>query len=135
MGHTFSASHKTDAFLFMIDNDQSMQKMIAAALSIEAYWVYALSSAREALHLAASVLPDVYIIDYEFSGMTGLQLYEQLQAKSEYIPCIFLSAPRSLVAWRTHPIWNIQEPFDIDELLGCVKEALQQVSSGLSVYS
>ena len=118
--------HKTDAFLFIIDEDQSIREMLVATLKIGGFYrAYAFSCADDALHLANSVLPDVFIIDYEFPGVTGMQLYERLQAKNEYIPCIFLSPPRSLVAWDDHPLWQLQEPFDIDDLLTCVKDALQ----------
>ena len=129
MDNVFTPYHRTDAFLFIIDEDPGIREMLVATLKIAGFYrAYTFARASDALHLARSVLPDVFIIDYEFPGMTGLQLYEQLQAKNEYIPCILLSAPRSLVEWNNHPLWKLQEPFDIDELIACVKDALQSTS-------
>lgn len=120
---------KKDAFLFIVAEDKGMREMLTALLKTEGFErVLAFSSKIDILNMAEAVIPDVYIIDYECPGMTGLELYEQLLAKGGYVPCIFLNAPPSLLEWKHRPIWNLEEPFRIGELLAYVRDALRYVS-------
>lgn len=124
---TFPSSHPTKLYVFVVDESRDMQVFLAHALEMdELYRVCFFSQAKEALHLIGSITPDLFIIDYNLSEMTGLELYQRLQSKGEYVPCILLSAPSSLVDDLKHyPLWNLQEPFEIDDLFKTVKEVLQ----------
>lgn len=120
---------KKDAFLFIVAKEKDVQDMITAALNTEGFHqVLAFSRAADVLYMAEAVIPDVYIIEYDCPGMTGLQLYGQLLAKGPYVPCIFLDAPISLVEWKHRPVWNLEGPFRIGELSACVRDALQYAS-------
>jgi FixJ family two-component response regulator len=120
---------KKDAFLFIVAEDRGMREMLLALLKAEGFErVLTFSNRTDVLQMAEAVIPDVYIIDYECPGMTGLQLYQQLLAKDGYVPCIFLDAPASLVEWNHRPVWNLERPFRIGELLACVRDALRYIS-------
>lgn len=113
----------------MLAEDTSIQAMIAAALKVEGFdRVLPISRQTDLLELANSVLPDVFILDYECPGRPGLQLYEQLQAHGRSIPCIFINAPLSLDDWNHHSLWTLPLPFALEELFRCIKEALGHVS-------
>lgn len=120
---------KKDAFIFIVAEDRGLREMLTALLKTEDFErILAFSHTTDILNMAEAVIPDVYIIDYDCPGMTGFELYGQLQAKSGYVPCIFLDAPASLVEWNHRPVWNLEEPFRISEVLGCVRDALRYVS-------
>lgn len=118
-----------DAFFFIVAQDRGIQAMIAAALSVEGFHrVLAFACAEDLLQTANTILPEVYIIDYEFPDMTSFEIYEQLQANERSIPCILLNAPCSPQNWEHCPLWTLQMPFTLDELFLCIQEALRSVS-------
>lgn len=124
MGHMI----EKDAFFFVVAEDQGIQAMIAAVLSVEGFHrVMAFARAKDILQSANAVLPDVYIVDYDISGMTGLELCERLQPDDKYIPCILLNAPHLPEKWEHRPLWTLQMPFTIEDLLKCLQEALHYV--------
>jgi response regulator RpfG family c-di-GMP phosphodiesterase len=90
-------SQRAKAMIVLIDEHPSMCEVVPLALEAEhAYRVYAFSRAEDALSLVRSVTPDVFLIDYHRSAMTGLELYKQLHASMRVkrrIPCILLNAP------------------------------------------
>lgn len=120
---------RKDAFLFVVAEEKGIRDTLTAILQTEGFeHVLAFAHAADVLQMAEAVIPDVYIIEYDFPGMTGLQLYEQLQATGPYVPCIFLDAPVSLIEWNHRLVWNLDEPFRIGELLNCVRNALHYAS-------
>lgn len=120
---------KKDAFIFIVAKDRGMREMLTALLKTEGLdRALAFSHAADILQMAEAVIPDVYIIDYEFPGMTGLELYQQIQTKGGYVPCIFLDAPASLVEWNHRPVWNLEKPFRMSQLFACIRDALRSIS-------
>ena len=122
--------HAVEAIIVIIDEYKISCEVLAAALEEEgAYRVYACSRVEEALHLVGSIIPDVLIIAYDLSQMTGLELYEQLQAKGakRRIPCILLDAPPSV--FQKGYLWELKKPFGLDMLLEMVRKALFSASA------
>jgi DNA-binding response OmpR family regulator len=117
--------HAVEAIIVIIDEYKATGDALAVALEAEErYRAYAFSRVEEALHLGGSIIPDLFIIDYNLARMTGVELYHRLQVKrmERRIPCILLNAPTSIL--QDGYLWNIQKPFGLDTLLETVRRAL-----------
>lgn len=119
-----------EAIIIVIDEYKAMCDVLRAALEEEgAYRVYPFYRVEESFHLVGQIIPDLFIINYELSQMTGLELYNRLQARSSAhrIPCILLNAPDSSI--ERDYLWALKKPFGLDALLGRVREALSFASA------
>jgi DNA-binding response OmpR family regulator len=125
MDHTLNK----DAFFFVVAEDQGIQAMTAAALSVEGFHrVLTFARATDVLQAKNTILPHMYVIDYELSGISGFELYELVQPEGKVIPCILLNAPL-LLTKENYPLWTLRTPFTLEEFFACVKEALRYISS------
>lgn len=117
--------------ILLVDEDGMMREMLRIALHREGFClVTAACTASEALQFTRTLLPDVLLLDYELSGMTGFQLYEQILREShrQPLPAILVSAPLLVKERELRPLWIVQEPFDLDTLLACIEQALRFAS-------
>lgn len=118
------SASQTPIVLFTINEDQPLQDQLDRLFAGDhAYRVYSFSRAADALRLRGEALPDIFVINYDLSNMTGFQLYEQLQGQSDAVPCIFLNAPDSLNEEKPRLAWNLPVPWNTAELSSCLEQA------------
>ena len=112
----------------VIDDHPAMRSMLTAALHGEGITVESFQSAEEYLRLGHRGQPRCLVLDVQLPGMSGLQLYEKLQAMAPHPPgVIFISALddalfSDLVS--TGAVSFLQKPFGIDDLIGLVRKCL-----------
>jgi CheY-like chemotaxis protein len=80
----------------------------------------------EALKIASSLKPDLFVLDYHLPNMDGLELYERLHTTRglEAIPTLFLTAYPFSLAIRGRKLISLKKPFEFDELLHVIHELL-----------
>lgn len=65
--------------ILVVDNDPAIGAFLSIALRIEASaHVLLASDGAQALALSQTVAPDLFILDYQLPGMTGLELADRL---------------------------------------------------------
>lgn len=117
-----------DAFFFVVIEDRGVQAVIEAALHTEGYHrILTFSHATDLLESANTILPAMYVIDDELSGISGFELYKLVQPEGRVIPGILLNA-HPLLSKENHPLWLLPTPFTLEEFFTCVKEALTYTS-------
>lgn len=113
--------------LFLVEDHQALRDLLITALQMRGgYVVLFASSGLEALEKMRTCRPDLLLVDYHLPDMTGLQLYERLQAHAGWppLPTIFLSA-RFPFASEDGGRWAfLQKPFHLDCLLALVAHML-----------
>jgi two-component system, OmpR family, alkaline phosphatase synthesis response regulator PhoP len=114
--------------ILVVDDDPAILDLIAQLLIEEGYPVLAASNGRTALNLAREQLPKLILLDLMMPEMNGWQVVGELKAAAQtrLIPVILLSARRDLatVADDLEVAAFVEKPFDIDELLACVRRIL-----------
>jgi FixJ family two-component response regulator len=79
---------------------------------------------------------DCLIVDVQMPGMTGLELHGELVAAGELIPTILITAhPDEITCRRAMEagvLCYLAKPFREDDLLGCVRRALERGAEGTS---
>lgn len=124
--------------IMVIDDTPAILELYQDLLSDEGYAVASYDRPLRTLAEVERVRPDLIIIDYLMSGeKVGWTLLQMLQASpaTAGIPLILCTAATNEVAeirdqLRQLGVRLLRKPFEIDELVGVVSEALSQPPAG-----
>ncbi len=134
---TLTAKHYAPLIL-VVEDDEDHRALYSQAFGLlTPYHVQVVRNGPQALHFVEHVKPNVFILDYRLSGMNGLDLYDQLHAIPglERIPAIIISSVSSEEATQeieSRHLLHVEKPFDLDEFLVTIKQALAQLTRGQS---
>ena len=125
-------NNKND-IIFLIDDDDSVRRSITLLLKSEQYNVESFQSAEEFLERDAYAGTGCIILDVNLEGKSGLELQEDLLKTSSHLPIIFITGkgdiPMSVQALKKGAINFLLKPFNDNQLLSAVEEALEKCSS------
>lgn len=111
--------------VLVIDDDTAIRNALAALLNSEGYDVLTVGYAEKAVDTMLHFHPDIIILDYMLSGITGYDVYQQMQYYGEIknTPVIMISAHhRPQTTIKTSGISDfLPKPFDIQDLLDKVE--------------
>ena len=82
------------ATVLVVEDEPSIQELIAACLQHAGHKALRANSAEEAVRLANETLPDVVLLDWMLPGMSGIQYAQRLRAdeRTRDLPIIMLTA-------------------------------------------
>ena len=82
------------ATILVVEDEPSIQELIAASLQQAGDRVLRAETAEEALHAIAETLPDVVLLDWMLPGMSGVQFARRLrqEERTRDLPIIMLTA-------------------------------------------
>lgn len=110
------------ADVLLVEDDDTLGRVIDRNLSSRGVSVRRASSVREALTAIAAGRPDCLLLDIELPDQTGWDLLRSLHARGIDLPTIVVSAtrvtPERLAEF--HPLAFIPKPFPLDALLRLV---------------
>jgi FixJ family two-component response regulator len=122
----------TSAMIAVVDDDPRVLESLENLLQSVGYGVRGFSSAPALLENAGLAHIDCLITDVGLSGMSGFELQQIALAERPDLPVILITARHPA----NHPLadqannWGIfQKPFDVEELLTAVSDALLRSSS------
>ncbi|HEY0756755.1 MAG TPA: response regulator [Ktedonobacteraceae bacterium] len=113
--------------ILVVDDDPAIGEFLVEALTMEArYHVLFATNGTKALEITRTVIPDLFLLDYQLPGMNGLALAVHFSANSAFasIPIVLMSANMPKVEQEKHPINFIKKPFGLDELLQMIEQLL-----------
>jgi CheY-like chemotaxis protein len=112
--------------ILVVDDEPAILDMLAELLGYEGYEVVATSQGSVALARAKIDPPALILLDLMMPGMSGWQVIAALKAspQTRAIPIVLLSARRDLSATAKELgiATFLVKPFDIDELIGIVRQ-------------
>jgi DNA-binding NtrC family response regulator len=116
--------------ILLIDNEAGLCRMMEQILLDHGYLVRAFTSPQQAVEEFKSSAWDLVISDIKMPGMSGLEVLQAIKAKQHDIPVIMITAyatvEMSIQALRKGAYDMLTKPFEPDELVYRVKNALQQ---------
>jgi FixJ family two-component response regulator len=117
------------ATIFIVDDDLSVRRSLARLLMSAGYDVVACATAEEFLALDVA-RPACLVTDVRMPGMTGLDLLEALRSSGRDLPIILSSgdadAASAAQASARGAFRFVSKPFEPDELLGALEEAIDR---------
>ncbi len=117
------------AKILVIDDDNSLRRVLEYNLQEEGYDVHAASSGEEGLYWFGQATPDLVITDMKMTGMDGLMVLKSIKERSPETLVIIITAfgtvDVAVEAMKNGAYDYITKPFNRDELKLTVKKALQ----------
>ena len=125
----------TSANILLIEDEENVAYVIAAALRLADYSVTAASSGRQGLAIATRQPVDLAILDVMLPDLDGFQLCEQLRSAGHDFPVMFLTA-RDATEDRVRGLTiggddYLTKPFSIEELVARVHAILRRAGKTL----
>lgn len=116
--------------VLVVDDDQSIQRVLVQTLQLEGYEVATASDGVEALESLQGQLPDVVILDVMMPKLDGLDVLKRMRAdeRTQTVPVILLTARSSQEdiweGWQSGVDYYMTKPFDVEELLRFLSHVL-----------
>ena len=122
---------ETIPMVFVIDDDPSVRKALERLLRSTGYVVETFGSSEEFLQNIPDCLgPACLILDVKMPGLNGLDLQNQLQQMEYVMPIVFITGhgdiPMSVKAMKKGAVDFLVKPFDEEDLLKAIQEALKK---------
>jgi FixJ family two-component response regulator len=116
--------------IFIIDDDPSLREALSLLLRSAGYRFEAFASAEEFLGRRPYCGIGCIVLDVRMSGMSGLDLQEELVRKGRCMPIIFITGhgdiPMTVQAMKSGAADFLPKPFDDDQLLGAIQGAIER---------
>lgn len=126
----------TAQHLLIVDDEENLRSMLAAALRHHGFTITSAADGREALRLVAEERPDLVVLDVMMPELDGFEVCRRLRADGDRTPVVFLTARddtddkvRGLTLGGDD---YLQKPFSLDELVARVEAVLRRTSDGSS---
>ena len=114
----------------VVDDDPDMRDSLQWLLKTVGLRVELYASAAEFRDRFAVGGPGCLVFDVRMPGVSGLDLYEQLVARGEGMPVIFITAyadvPMAVRALKSGAVEFVEKPFNRQALLDRVQRAIQE---------
>ena len=115
--------------ILIVDNDQSLLRLLSLRLSAAGYEVAAVESGEQALVQLPLFQPHLIITDLQMGGMDGMTLFNQVHSRNPSLPVLVLTAhgtiPDAVEATSRGVFSYLTKPFDSKVLLEQVARALK----------
>lgn len=114
----------------IVDDDEAMRDSLKWLLESRGLKVELYESGEAFLQAYDSSFCGCLVLDIRMPGMSGLDLYEQLQARSSTLPVIFITGhgdvPMAVSALKKGAADFIEKPFNDQEMLRLIQSCLEQ---------
>lgn len=114
--------------VFVVDDDADLRASIQGLLKSEGLRSEGFETAEQFLQRERLTGPSCLILDVSLPGISGLDFQQQLRSAGLQIPIIFVTGhgdiPMSVKAMKSGAAEFLTKPFDDEELLDAVQQAL-----------
>jgi CheY-like chemotaxis protein len=118
--------------ILVIDDEVGIRRALRTVLELAGYEVREARNGQDAMRLWREEESDLVITDIHMPDKDGIETILELRALSPDLPIIAVSGSgekksRNLLhdAKLSGPIWTMDKPFGLTELLKCVSEVLE----------
>jgi CheY-like chemotaxis protein len=125
--HKDMTSQKERKAILVVEDEEEIRHILQLVLSQEiSYPVLVVKNCSEALKTIQEIKPLLFLFNYQLPEMTGIELYDQLHKKAEFmhVPTILMSANLPKQEMQKRGIVGIEKPFDLDTIIDAIEHAL-----------
>jgi FixJ family two-component response regulator len=125
-----------NATVFVVDDDAAARESVLALVSLKGVRAQGFASAEEFLASYTPEMTGCLVVDVRMTGMSGLQLLQQLQAKKSTLPAIVITGyadvPMAVKAMQSGAMTFLEKPCQEQELWQAIQQALDKEQSLLA---
>ncbi|MDX1946702.1 MAG: response regulator [Pirellulaceae bacterium] len=118
----------SNAIVFVVDDDAAARESVMALVSLKGLATKGFASAEEFLAQLDDNQPGCLVVDVRMSGMSGLQLLQQLQARRSTLPSIVITGyadvPMAVKAMQAGALTFLEKPCQEQALWQAIQQAL-----------
>ena len=122
-----------DRLISVVDDDESVRSATVDLLASLGFVCEAFTSAEAYLQSDAANRASCLILDVRMPGLNGLELQRHLTDQGRIVPIIFITTfPNGRMrrrAMKAGAICYLLKPYGVDELLDCIRLALETSGS------
>ncbi len=138
-GPTSDVTAVSGHHLLVVDDEDNLRSMLAAALAHHGYEITTADNGRAALDLVAQQRPDLVLLDVMMPDLDGFEVCRRLRADGDRTPVLFLTA-RDATEDKVRGLTlgaddYVQKPFSLDELVARVDAILRRVGDGAGAHA
>ncbi len=116
--------------LLVVDDEENLRSMLAAALQHHGFSVTTAEDGRQALELIPRIRPDLVLLDVMMPGLDGFDVCRRLRDSGDRTPVLFLTA-RDATDDKVRGLTlggddYVQKPFSLDELVARAQAVLRR---------
>ena len=127
----------TNATVFVVDDDAAARESVMALVGVKGITTKGFASAEEFLSQYDHGLSGCLVVDVRMSGMSGLQLLQQLQSRGSTLPAIVITGyadvPMAVKAMQAGAMTFLEKPCQEQELWQAIQLALDKEKSLLAL--
>ena len=125
--------------LMIVDDEENLRSMLAAALRHHGFEVTAVDNGRAALGKIGEIGPDLIVLDVMMPDLDGFEVCRRIRAEGDRTPVVFLTARddtedkvRGLTIGGDD---YLQKPFSLDELVARIEAVLRRTGESTGAGS
>jgi two-component system, chemotaxis family, chemotaxis protein CheY len=113
--------------ILIIDDDPAIRATISEVLTEEGYAVESAINGAEGLAAVERALPALVLLDMRMPVLDGWGFAKALRERRIVLSLVVMTAAQDSVRWSQEvgARWALAKPFDLDDLLQVVADALQ----------
>ena len=118
--------------LLVVDDEENLRSMLAAALQHNGFTVTVVPNGREALEMIPVARPDLVLLDVMMPELDGFEVCRRLRASGDRTPVLFLTA-RDATEDKVRGLTlggddYLQKPFSLEELVARTNAVLRRTN-------
>ena len=123
-------SRESDTTIAIVDDAPSVREGLSSLIRSAGLQVETFASAQEFLARPGAEAPSCLVLDLQMPGLSGLDLQKRMGEVGLEIPIVFLTGhgniPASVQAMKAGAVEFLTKPFDEQDLLKAIQEALER---------
>ena len=119
-----------NAVIAIVDDDPSVREGLSSLIRSAGLQAESFASAQEFLARPGAEAPSCLVLDLQLPGLSGLELQKRMAEVGMEIPIVFLTGhgniPASVQAMKAGAVEFLTKPFDEQDLLQAIQEAVER---------
>lgn len=122
--------------VYVVDDDPSVARALERLFRVAGFCPASFATARAFLDQPGLESPSCLVLDVQLPDLNGLDLQRELKERGWTLPIVFITGhanvPMAVQAMRAGAIHFLAKPFDNQELLAAVRQALEREGQELA---
>ena len=130
------SSETPEARLLVVEDEPNIRELLATSLKFNGFEVEVAGDGRTALDLAATMQPDLVVLDVMLPDLDGFEVTNRLRGRGQHVPVLFLTARDSLddkiKGLTVGGDDYVTKPFSLEEVIARIRAVLRRTRGDIT---